>query len=295
LEYQAAIAGDSESELFWKDRKASFHSLIPDNVRPHFAANVWSIVGVSSPTANASIKERRMIDEIVRSAYRLGVCNESGALELWLNRVQAGDLGLGVVMAPPSEQNEATLSEAEMIVLDRRLVMRAIEQDVERTASEPVPISIVGIGKDGAESQLKYLNSLLEIATPEEKPALEAKIDHCRALHTKHATELTAREEAIRAREEALRADSGPLVAEERDDLNTTPAVRDFHERATREAVVKHAAGQLGGAGKLADRIPVKYSMLRLWVRTRGQGLTKGPSERVQRIERFLEPYLAEI
>jgi hypothetical protein len=228
-----------------------------------------------------------MIDEIVHAAYRLGACNEPSALDLWFNRLRAENLGLELVMGPPIPQIGTMLSEAQRIALDRREVRRSIEQESRIIESRTDPLSLVRIGLEGAGSKLKSLARQLEVATPEEKPAVEAEIAHYRALHTKHAAALSERGEAL------IVEPRSPVVHERVD--HHTSAGRSFNEVASREAVVKHAAAEHGGPIQLAKTIKVTYPMLRLWVRTRAEGLTKGPSQRVQRIERFLRQYLAAI
>ncbi len=114
-----------------------------------------------------------------------------------------------------------TLSESELIALDRREFALSVTQEIERIESQPVDLSIILNGIHVGESKLRYLARLLEVATPEQKPILEAEIARYEALLTRHKAELAAREEA-------LTVETGPL---EPVDLDATPAARNFDDR----------------------------------------------------------------
>jgi len=84
-----------------------------------------------------------------------------------------------------------------MIALDRRKFALLVARDIERTQSQPVNLSVIQSGKHQAESQVGYLEGLLEVATPEQRPALEADIARYRALSARCATELATRRDEL--------------------------------------------------------------------------------------------------
>jgi hypothetical protein len=85
------------------------------------------------------------------------------------------------------------LSESERIDLDRREFALSITREIERIQSQPLDLSIIQSGKHQAESQLRYLAPLLEVATPEQKPVLEAEIARQKAQLARCVTELDVR------------------------------------------------------------------------------------------------------
>jgi hypothetical protein len=226
LECQAALAGDSEGELFWKDRKASFGFLVPDEVQAAGSTAVERIVGASGPGTVPPTEEGRMIDEIVRAAFRLGASCQSEALALWLNRLCGEDLGFEFVTVPSARYQEITrtLSEQELSALDWRDFVQSIVLEVGRVNSQHVDVSVIRDAKHEAESKLRYFTRLLELAAPLEKPAVEATITRQRALLNLWTAELEAREEAVRIQ-------TGRPEAQEPVDSHNTPKARHIDDQ----------------------------------------------------------------
>jgi hypothetical protein len=83
--------------------------------------------------------------------------------------------------------------------LDRRLAARAIEDDLLRSNSRPVHISLVESTKSTLEAQLSFLASLRGVATPEQAAELEEEIRGKRAHLEKICAELADRNAAGRA------------------------------------------------------------------------------------------------
>jgi hypothetical protein len=177
LEYEATNTTDSETAVFWKERKSCFDSLIPQETRADLAGEVWSIVTGPAPRGHSSIRERQMIDEIFLAARRLGAESESEAVTLWLNRLRAERLGYEAMMIPSSRP----LSPSQRAALDARQFHAVIAKHVQQTGAEPMYVSVIQNGIGIAQSQLDYWLSLLGVAEATSTQASEPQFPTIRA------------------------------------------------------------------------------------------------------------------